>query len=789
MVAPAFFVKDSLSRREKLRWATLGAILACYLGCRWVIRWLYIPFAVALFVLFGRRGHDEQKGNKQTLPTVRATALGAVAMLLWMAGFAMLRIAPAQVLWGHNARFTAVATDYPKETAFGYSVEGTIKTELGLTVHTLFYFDSDECAEKILPSSILKGKGDFLSPRDAYPKQPDYYASNGIFAVCRSVKRLTVTESDRVSLRYAPRVIALKLQQRICALFDDETAPLLLALLTGDPSELSDSLTVQLRRTGLIHLIAVSGLHVGIIMGFVLLLPCDRRASQILAAVVIIAFCLVTGAKPSVVRATIMGLCALLLPFLGRERHPLYSLRLALLALLLHNPYSILNLGLQLSFAATFGILVGQYPLYKTLMSLHLAPVRPWLYRCKRFLCESLSLTLCALAFTLPLTVLYFNSIPLIAPLANLCVDWMLPLLFLGGMVALVVSLFLPACTALLLPLIQGVFKFFLSLVSFFAGVPLCAVSFSVPAYALWLVLVYAVLILLIARPHLRRKIPLLVAGAVVLLLCAVCLHRSLLLKSGLGAQAVDVGQGQAICFYSETQSIAVDCGGEHAGDALADTMADIGESKLDALILTHFDSDHVNGVARLMDRVQVCALYIPDIHDDSGGRDAIEALASANHIPVHCVTQDETLSFGLAQITIFAPVCQPYDLDNQDEALSKSEQSKRKQKNDNNCGLSVLAFTENRHILVTGDMDTDAELALLKAKSLPTVDALIVGHHGSATSTGEKLLKKLRPKTAVISVGAFNRYGHPKEQTLQRLKDAGCRILRTDKRGTVTIP
>ncbi|MCD8127100.1 MAG: MBL fold metallo-hydrolase [Clostridiales bacterium] len=256
--------------------------------------------------------------------------------------------------------------------------------------------------------------------------------------------------------------------------------------------------------------------------------------------------------------------------------------------------------------------------------------------------------------------------------------------------------------------------------------------------------------------------------AGVVSLLCAIVIHLQTTLNAPVTIVAIDVGQGQCIAAFSEDMAIAIDCGGneDNPGDTLADYLQGLNRSSLNALILTHYDSDHTNGVEELLSRITVETLYLPESNEPQ--QQVICALAGEYQCEVIFVTEDETVSFGCCTLSPFSPV-------------------EQEDGDGNNAGLSMLLSYGALDFLVTGDMDIDTETALLEREQLSDVEYLMVGHHGSKYATGEALLSALTPEVAVISVG-YDTYGHPTEETLARLAAWNCTVYRTDEDGTVLL-
>lgn len=744
----------ALTREQCRNWLVLGAAVGGFAACRLMLALAYLPLGALLLVLLRRR---QSKRRRSWF------ALGAAIAVLWVGLYCLLWYAPAASLWGTEQTFQGEVTDYPRRGEWSWTVDVRLRPEShGRSIPVRMY-TTQNCAG-LKPGDHISLTTTLRNPGERIPERFHSSASWGVFAQTKTVKCFRWTPTNRIPLKYWPKRVHHALRAYILKETRPEEAGLLLALLTGDQDELKEPLATELSRSGLRHIAAVSGLHVGVLTALMLRLPVERRARQLLAALALLTFCLVTGARPPVVRATVMGLGFLLGPFFRRDGDSWAGLRLSLVLLMLHNPFCLESVSMQLSFASVVGILRFSKPLQEHWMGEQAKEQHPWLSR-RRGLWVSLSLSLGALVLTAPLMAWYFDTISLFSPLSNLLTLWAVELFFVGGALCTALGMMGVPVGVLWVPL-HGLFGYIHWMATFFAHVPLGAVSAHVSWYLLWLAAVYGVLFLLWRRKSLRKRWKWFIPVLAALFLFCVMLYRSSLIGGGLAVQAVNVGQGQSILLFSEQEAAAVDCGGENAGNALADAMNDAVEGKLDYLILTHFDRDHINGLEQLLLRTEVTEILIPDLRDEEGGREQVEQLAQQYGVSLRTVTENSTLALGEATLTVFAPV----------EAGE-----------DNDSGLSVLAQKGAFSVLVTGDMSQAAEEALLEREALQPVTVLVAGHHGSRTSTGEALLEQLHPERALISCGAGNRYGHPHEQTLERLKAAGCTAERTDLDGTLT--
>ena len=205
-----------------------------------------------------------------------------------------------------------------------------------------------------------------------------------------------------------------------------------------------------------------------------------------------------------------------------------------------------------------------------------------------------------------------------------------------------------------------------------------------------------------------------------------------------------------------------------NAGSEVGQYLLSSGRWKIDCLILTHLHSDHINGVVRLMNTVKVGTLVLPEYvgYIDDGVLSELVAAAHDNHVGLMYISRDTELNAGGISLKLYAP-------------FNKGDKNDR--------GIMLTAEIGNESVLVTGDVREATERKLVNAQDLSDTDILIVGHHGSKYSTSEELLDEADPEKAVISVG-YNNYGHPADEVLERLREHGITIYRTDERGRIVI-
>ena len=654
---------------------------------------------------------------------------------------------------GQTAELELQAQDYPEESAYGVSLEVKVLTEGKLSGRRLTLWLPG--GQDLQPGDRLDAQVTMDTARDSQPEWQWYAWSQGI--ALEGEADWAVVSREELPWTLLPRVWAHELGRGLERCFSKETAGFLFALTTGHREKLSDAWNSALTETGLRHMVAASGLHVHLLCSALCLLPGNRRWRGLLLLPLLLAFAAVAGFTPSICRAAVMEGILLLGPLFDREADGLTSLSFALALLLGQNPYAAASVSLQLSFAAMFGLLTVCPALLGRMEG---RKGHPWLGKLR----NSLIITLGANVFTLPLVVYYFGTVSLLAPLSNLVVLWLLPLLLplallcgLGGWLCLPAGLVLAGPTGLLAELM-------LRLIRTLAAFPWSTLPEGAPFLA-WMGLGYAIGGILFFGRGTRRQ----TAAAVLLwiiMLPAAGWAAAAEPPPGLTISLLDVGQGQCLVLAGETETAVVDCGstGSQAANRLKQALTQQGRQRIDHLILTHYDRDHTGGAAQLLLEGRVGCLWLPQpLSEDEAGAARLAQLAAVLEVPVEWVTGETALSLDGAVLRLL-PV--------------ETEQYR---------GTAVLTSLGAFDLLITGDADVKGEEQLLQRYQLPQVEVLIAGHHGSAGATGETLLEAVSPQLVLLSVGE-NGYGHPGQETLNRCRAAGAELRRTDRNGTITI-
>ena len=707
----------------------------------------------------------------KTRRRVALTTAGLAVGLLWTGCYGLLFRAPAHLLTETGSReYAVLITDFPRETDWGASLDGVLQTA-GAEPRIRLYAGPD--AMELRPGDEITATL-VLSPSDRHRgDSTDYYEASGIYLL-GSVrgKILSVQHPGALSPRFWPQYVSRAMKDSISRLFPDDVAGFLTALTTGEKAHLPTGLYAAFRRSGIAHVVAVSGLHISFLAtAIALLLGRRSRLGYVLVTLLIFFFAAATGNSPSSLRAAFMTLIILVAPLVGREDDKPTTLSAVLVLLLLACPYSAASVSLQLSFASVAGIYLISGPLFQR----WLAIIPAWKgtvgklgRRVLIWIAISEAVTLGALLFSTPLAALHFRSISLAGLVTNLLTLWAISDSFIGGLLSALVGVICPPLGIPLAWVTAWPARWAMWVARGISRWPFASISLLSNYLSGWFLMAYVIVLLwLLARGRMRPAIP---VSAILLTLCAALLTSTWASHTGaLSVTVLDVGQGASTLLWSQGHAVLVDCGGnswDDAGDIAADHLQALGTSRLDALILTHYHADHANGVPELLSRLEVPLLILPDVTPEEPLRAEILSLARESGCEVELLFSDAHITFGDAALDIYEPL----------GSGGANEE-----------GLSVLCTSGDYDVLITGDMNNVVERRLLKYKALPDIELLVAGHHGAASSTSEELLLATLPETAVISSG-YNNYGHPADATLERLGASGCQIYRTDQMGSITF-
>lgn len=715
--------------------------------------------ALAALALTARR-----TGPEKTAKIARLAAAGLMFGTLLSCTYTVFVYRPAEALAGQTIRLEAQVTGVPRAGLYGVTlpVRGNeagarpFAISLRLPEEYGSLRPGDRIACVVHCSASQRGSGPLAQ----------HARARGVFLEGKAYGAISVSPAQGFSLRYAPALAAQRLSELLLRLYPPESAAFLKALIIGNKEDLSPADQNAFARTGLSHVVSVSGMHVSFLAGMLYLaLGRERRGSAALQIAIIFFFAAMAGGSPGALRAAVFWTMGLLAPFFGRRSDPITSLSAALLVLLILRPYSIADVSLQLSFAATLGIFLIALPLRARMMARLDQKQR------RRFgwLIALAAVSLGANLLTIPLSALYFGQISILAPLINILSNWAVVLSFFGGVLSLAAALFFFPLAALLARLTELPLACFLAMARRGSELPFAALPTDSVYYQLFFAFLYALLLLCLFYWRRGERRLILPAASLTAALClSLFLSNASLKFHTLDLTLLDVQQGQSIALISDGYRALIDCGGSrYAAGIAAAHFYGLGYHGIDLLVVTHYDADHVDGVAELLKRMRVSALALPDVAPENPFRREMEALALAAGTALWYIDAETQVEFGHTRLTLYPP-------------LGGRESNEE--------GLSILCTAGAWAALVTGDMNAETEEILLANYALPELALFVAGHHGSKHSTSEQLLDALSPAVVFISAGAGNSYGHPAEETLLRLDEREIPLYRSDRMGSITL-
>ena len=688
--------------------------------------------------------------------------------LAYFAGYDHLVRQPIENRCGAASDFAATVCDWPQATERGAKI--TVELEGYHWARAVLYGEAELLAAR--PGDTVTGTAQWQSAAHFDSDDVTHFNARGVYALLYGREDVRLSAGDGDALRWLPQRAGKAFREKVAAIWDDpRVSGFLTAELAGDKSAMDDGDYLAMQETGLAHLFAVSGLHCAFLVTLLALLISRRQ--RLLCAVTIpllLFYMVMVGMSPSVVRACIMQIFLLIAPLFRRGSDPLTSLAAALLVILLCNPFAAASVSLQLSFSATLGMVLLSPRLYKLLIGWYKGKCRP-LRTALCFVAANLSATLSAVVFTAPLTAWYFRIFVLVAPLSSLLAVPAAGWSFMAAFVTVLLGFVWLPLASLLGWISWALVRYILWIANGMMSWRYHAVYFTNPYLIYWLLFLYAAFIGCAATPDGKRKYLLASALSVLTLTAAIWVNRQDYQYGVLTALTLDVGQGESVILTSGGETALVDCGSSNSykdpGGLAADTLHSMGVRELSAVVVTHYHADHTNGLYEVLRRIPVQTVYLPDIEDEYGVRERLVSLAEEKGAQVTYVTKETADTLGDTVLTIYPPVQSGGDL--------------------NELGLTALASAGDFDLLITGDMSGSTEKKLVETYALPDIEVLVVSHHGSRYSSNIRFLKSVTPEAAVISVGD-NNYGHPSEETLQRLLAVGADIWRTDQQGTIRI-
>ena len=567
--------------------------------------------------------------------------------------------------------------------------------------------------------------------------------------------------------------IRKKIDLLIRKLYNEQSAGLLRGLLLADRSEISYDTKTEFINTGVIHILAVSGLHVGyIVLIFTFLFGrFNIYTGSLLTVLGLTIYIILIGAPSSAFRAGVMSVVLITAFITNRSTNLLNSIAIAALIILFIKPYELFAPGFQLSFAAVISIALIYPPIQNGIKKIE---VNNLIKNILLFVGVSLA----AQIGTMPITIFYFGKLSLVALFTNLIVIPSTGVIVGIGILSLALGAFFNSIAPYFSVVNELVIKFIFWIIHITGSGDYSFLrirNFSLYDIILFYLVLAAIFIFHRRFVNSSAKITLLALCTSVFYLFSTFDNKNLLPDNKLSVVMIDVGQGDSfILKFPDGRTALIDAGeatysfdnGERVVLPLLDHL---GIDKIDYGFVTHLDMDHYGGFVSLIRSGKISRLYKPGL-DTSLSKDVrFENYIDKSHIPKKYYKR-EILKIGNVRVYVL----------NVNEFKNSIQ--------NNRSGVLKIVYG-NSEFLFTGDIESLAENYYAeKYKTFLDSDVLKVGHHGSSTSSTENFLQFVTPQISLISVGIQNKFNHPSQVIIDRLKKYHSKIFRTDRAGAVIL-
>lgn len=626
---------------------------------------------------------------------------------------------------------------------------------------------------------------------------------------CENIK--IVGENQANKIFQMSNEISVKVVSNIKSVMEDKYSSILLGLILGYKTDIDEQMQENFRNASMSHILAVSGMHVTyVILGIGLIFKnvVGKRFTKVLSICILVFYMFITNFTPSITRAGIMGIIMIFSKLVYRKNDIYTSISISLLSILIYNPFLIQNLGLQLSYGGVIGIILFNKNILKLLKNVRIKnkvykyKVRPRIQNKLDKIKEIISVSLSVQLFILPIILYNLNTLNPYFLISNLVLSVLIgPIVILGFLFIIIALVNLQI--AEMLSNIMQIGMQILIMISKVGELPGAKIYIGTPnlisiiVYYLCLIILFSVYDIYSSKNPNKTQIRIknLIALAKIklrqnkrnvknLLICILIVLLAInFIPKNLKIHFIDVGQGDSTLIVTpKNKTILIDGGGSVNSDfdvgenTLLPYILDRGFTKIDIVIVSHFDNDHIGGLFTVLKELKVEKVYISRQIEKSKNYDKFLEITSQKNIKVYEVIAGNRI---YVERNLYFDILWPIDNQITTNIL-------------NNNAIVCNLHYKNFSMLFTGDIEKVAEEQILNLYKenvfLLKSDILKVGHHGSKTSTISEFINIVRPKVAIIGVGKNNNFGHPNDEVLQRLESLYCNIYRTDLNGEISI-
>lgn len=634
-------------------------------------------------------------------------------------------------------------------------------------------------------------KGKFIEPQIARNYKgfsyKNYLKTIKIYGTVKVEKIEVIEKSNINKIFQISNSIFLKIRSNIEKTYSPDITPIVLGVMLGDTEQIEDSTKEDFSKSNISHVLAVSGMH---ILYIIILITCitqkifGKRKSKIISSSILIIYMFITGFSVSVVRAVTMGVLQCMSFVMYRKSDTLNNIAISALIILINNPYSITGISFILTYGGTLGIIYFN-PTIKHLIKGIKIRNRKWKYiflkiqrKCENII-EIISVSISAQIVIAPISMICFNTFGIAFLCTNLLLSCVIGFIVMGGFIQILVSFISIKTGTALAKLIQmpvyGLI--FISKINF--G------NFKVVTPSLYQIILYYIIVIMWKelykvftsknctptqqrikntiylvkykiRPYSKKRNLIVTCIVILIIIINKIPHK-------MNIYFIDVEQGDSTLIITpNNKRILIDGGGSSTYDVGKNTLVpyllDRKIKKIDYVIISHFDDDHVAGVLRVLKEIKVKKVIIGKQFEESENYNDFVKIINEKNINTIVVTTGSRINI---EKNVYIDILWP---DSSNEITENII---------NNNALVCKLNYNNFSMLFTGDIEEKSESILYDKYVNSNVlksTILKVAHHGSKSSSTEKLLNLIKPQIALIGVGANNRYGHPSEEVIKRL-------------------
>lgn len=613
-------------------------------------------------------------------------------------------------------------------------------------------------------------KGDILQIQGEYEKISSY-KNKGVFNYETYLKKDNIygkIKANKITLKQKTKNkirISQKIKEKFKQNFEEKTANYFITIILGDKSELDKQIKENFQNGGISHLLAISGMHINcivLIITYIINKTINSyKIRKLITIGTLIMYSSIIEFTPSATRAIIMAIMHQTALILLEKDNFLVNISISSFIILIISPYYLVDTGFLLSFTATISIVYVYKKLRREVSKNKII----------QMIAESLILTISANILIAPIVIGLFKKVSLSMIIMGIIIS---PFIF----VIEVIGIFIIIIPSFILKFLKVPIEIFISIFDFLSSINFLTIYLKVPNI-IQIILYYTIIIKFLFKSK-RKIVNKILTSIIVISIISQLIQSSYsMLFRRFEINMIDVGQGDSTLIVTpKNKKILIDGGGNENYDigenVLIPYLLNKKIKQIDYLMISHFDTDHVGGTLKVLEKLKVKQVIVSQQKEDSSNFQKFLKIAEKRNIKIIVVKAGDKIQI---EKNIYIDILWP------------TEKMKIEDNPLNNNSIIAKLIYGNTSILFTGDIEAEAEKEIVKKydKNLKS-DILKVAHHGSKTSSTQDFIDKVNPKIALIGVGYKNKFDHPSYTTIKTLEKRKIIIYRTDLMGEINI-